>query len=276
VMHPAYVLPGAAVSDGHSSVSESSLVRPSPTGSIRWGITGSLRLDADGNPHIILATGFPASLIALSTRDGAWRTDTVPGFNALFADLAVDADGRRHLALVGLPLGEFGRSRLYHARIGGGDVAAATVTPVSNSSGAQFPRVLVGARGAIHHVWADSRAGRFPDRLGHAYSLDGGLTWTSPEELELPGGFPAWTASTDPCGSVHLVTTWESGSRYRRWNGSWSEPLDLRHDERTLTYPGLDYDASAGGVRLIGSLTPSDLSGLPSLPVVTSVLPVAH
>ncbi len=122
-------------------------------------------------------------------------------------NIAVDEGGRIHVVWTQfeLPRGWPPAGAFYSRSVDGGQ----TWSPAREMAGANKGQIAIATRGAdeVHVAWNGTV--QLGDR-DHAWSDDGGATWSEPERIttEIRGG---WTGGTNPlfdsAGALHLITS---------------------------------------------------------------------
>jgi hypothetical protein len=152
-------------------------------------------------------------------------------------------------------------------------------------TGEGLPAIAVDRSGALSVVWADARFGGGVDGIAYTRSVDGGLTWSPPVQVNQAPGFAAFTpavavtddgaigvtfydrrdAATDASEfrvTPWLATSYDAGATWTE--EPLSEPFDLRRAAIGDVYFLGDYQAlAASGTELVplfvGGTSPTDV-----------------
>ncbi len=119
---------------------------------------------------------------------------------------------------------------------------------------------------SVHLLWGQNlSAAHFPEVIRHLYSVDGGRSFSAPEDFRPADGFDGVRPAIDGCGALHVVyqhrrTDTAGGLAVHvdevTWNGTWSEPQHLFQDQIAVS-PGLFFDPDSSLLRLVWSARPS-------------------
>lgn len=204
------------------------------------GITGpTVASDGGGMVHLVWRGSGSTLFHSLSNAPSArlpqgWMEPVIIATSNANAQVVVDSDT---VAQVVFP-GTAAMSGIYYSRYDAGDdtwIAPVMISlTMSQNAVADFTRMAIGPKGALHVVWTEYQ---LPDNwppLGvyYARSTDEGLTWSRPEELEGEGSGQA-NIAVDSRGRVHAV--WNRmagiGGRYHKWSAdgglAWSPLIQV-------------------------------------------------
>lgn len=177
-----------------------------------WNSESSAAVVApSGRIHIVVPR-VNRELVYLSYAERSWEVDSIPA-KALYASVAEGSDGERYIAYIGRAPGRSQMNALLFVRSASSGDAWSNPKPIDGAErgGATRPRLLTGADGSLHLMWAMSAPGTLlSSAVRHASSRNGGRTWSRHTELALPSEpFTKWRAGLDGCGNPHVVvSTW--------------------------------------------------------------------
>jgi hypothetical protein len=220
-------------------------VRPLPSGEVSTdaAVPGlAVAVDGAGAVHVVL-TRADGRLAHVIGERGRWRQAESPGAGGAYLSLAAGPGGALALAEVVDVVSPLTPARGAHGNVwaavlrGGAWSAPAGVHP-NPAEQAHTPQLAWDGRGVLHAVWLEGRGGDgMPTRLLHAWSADGGLTWSAPREVcaDAPGGiFYSPRLAVDGRGTLHLTfARFREGVSFPRhfhsvWNGvRWSPSTEI-------------------------------------------------
>lgn len=207
---------------------------------LKWfdGALTAGRRTADGAMHLAVPD---ARILYLRFNDGAWHVRRGPKVNGVaYASVAADASGRVFVAYIAPDHShppDANSVFLVASSDRGESWQEPKLVSRSGANRAWEVQALLGVAGDLHLLWKQDR----PDSsaaIRHVISRDGGTTWSSPDDLQLPADYLGMLRSAiDACGAVHVVFQ-ELSDRgvsahimYARWTGRWSAPARV--------FPGL-------------------------------------
>lgn len=219
--------------------------------------------------HAVTADDSAQTVIHLSFRGRAWQTARIPSIDRApaYASIAGGRDGRLYVAYVGADRSQRADANsVFLVRSLDGGHTWLPPQRISRSGANQATEIeaLAAPDGTVHLLWAQNRSGGLlPEVVRHVSSRDGGETWSTPDDVDVPDGFGTMHAVVDGCGGVHLVYEVvaapgaedepEQGQLwYARWAGGWTvleQPFaGLNATEAALA------TASNGSPRLVWSV----------------------
>ncbi len=119
---------------------------------------------------------------------------------------------------------------------------------------------LTGDAASVHLLWGQNVSGSaFPAILRHVRSVDGGRSFSSPDDLRPADGFDGLRPVIDGCGALRVVyehRRWDATGAMDvhldeiTWNGVWGEPRHLFTDQ-TAVSASLFSDSDSSLLRLV-------------------------
>ncbi len=226
-----------------------------------------ITLDDSDRLHVAVAEAAPFTVFHLVREPDGWRVREVAAGMAGFNRVATGAEDQVYITSIGPP-----DNRVYLMRsLDGGRTWEPPIRVDSGEGVANRLNVLVAQDGAVHLIWGHNLSGGlWPEVVRLVTSRDGGLTWSTPQDLDAPDGFRNLRAGVDRCGAVHVVYEhWtipeaEAAARvelwYARWDGLWSEPQSPFPDLNSLSTDL--FITPDGTLRLFWSARPATVIGL--------------
>lgn len=203
-------------------------------------------LDAQGKLHTVLWLERNEYRVAYLTQENAVWTMTQLA-DGIYPDIAIDEAGTLFIAYVdsfledGAPDGSFDSNSvlLISSSDGGATWSEPVLVSRSGKLQAHVPRILVAPEGRLHLLWEKDvdTQNILPEIIWHAYSDDGGASWSDPVEIQESTGMLifGFDAVVDHFGRVHVIFTGtrsfdapESHLYQSVWScGAWSRPSQV-------------------------------------------------
>jgi hypothetical protein len=211
-------------------------------------------VDKKGHLHLAFQTHIPLNLLDIfyaKSTDGAqtWTTPvdiSVPGRSEI-ADIVVDPKG---IIDVAFGYTEFDRNsaEIYLARSTDGGKTWAQPFNISKTLGVSSePDVAVGPDGSIHVAWTDTSAGGQHPQIYYCASKDGGVTWSTAENISNTSGAagePAIAVGDDGCVFIAWAET-ASGANHpdiffaRKTSGVWVSSINVSSSLYATSHPDI-------------------------------------
>ncbi|HEX6370649.1 MAG TPA: sialidase family protein [Longimicrobium sp.] len=183
------------------------------------------------------ATGWRATEI---NRDSAYAAG--PARGGAYPRLAVGGGGRVYLAFVAAARTAAGPQApnansvfLMRSGDGGASWSRPVLVSYSGQDQATDPQLLAAGGDTLHLLWGKNlHGGVWAEVVWHAFSADGGATWTAPVEVGVPGHagqLHNLRATMAPAGRLHLAfrasghglaDDARAGIYHATWSGAWS------------------------------------------------------
>lgn len=188
-------------------------------------LKGALQVGPDGEPHVVFDHMWRPISIHLSRQERPWRVDTMQydrgeRFKVGSRDMAIGKNG--HLVVAYEAFGgeeaiENSQVRVARSTDGGDTWTGTTVLGpeqrIKNEKAGGSPRhvrVAGHPNDTLHVVWGrKTKMNTFSaQELWHAWSADGGASWSVSSPLNLPqnSSFDDLYVVTDGCGTLHVLT----------------------------------------------------------------------
>lgn len=200
-------------------------VAAGPTGAV--DPTGAFHILWLGPSRTLYYSTAPLSAATSAT---GWSLPQVVDVSNLHTHVVADRDGMIHIVYPGLGSGGVFYTRYDPAQ----DVwsTPVNVSPTSSlRTSSDYARLAIGADQSLHVVWSEFRMpdGWPPTGVYYAQSIDGGATWTEPQEMA-GEGYDQINIAAD---GEQVHTAWNGmvglGGRFHSWSGdggrSWSTPV---------------------------------------------------
>jgi hypothetical protein len=165
-------------------------------------------------------------ILVLAARRGVGSSRELPTGLASQPSIA-ELDGTAYVAYIAAYQGNRPDENsvfLIATRDGGVSWSAPTLVSRSGSRPANDVRLRAGPDGRLHLIWRQSvEGGR--SALRHVSSVDGGATWSTPDDLAPAAGLSLPRAAIDRCARLNVV--YENGRAsgsldHVSWDGAWS------------------------------------------------------
>ena len=208
---------------------------------IHWDRAGIADGDAsDSLPALVVAPEEPlanfgnTALLFLRSGRRGWTTTSVQPNSSIAYSSVARRGGRVWLAYIAADYGvpEDQNSVFVERSL---DTGRHWLSPVlisrSGSNPAHDIKILAGRKDEVHAVWR--REFSSGPRLQHVSSHDGGVTWSTPDDIAIPSKSFGLKADIDKCGTIHVLYEDAHGGEIRihidhaAWNGGWTRVTHL-------------------------------------------------